>query len=240
MSSLIWQRCSIGSANISPELEFFLFQTETLGSFALNFSFEHDLFRKPGLHFSGSRSSLKVSIMQLRNSTSRYGAIPQAVHWLTALFVIAGWLFGQFGDVLPKGPARDFGFLLHMTLGQCVLVLLLIRLLWRFADPPPAPEATPFGKLVEVAAKLGHFALYALLVAVPFLGMIVQLKRGHDLPIFAMWDFAAPWPADRAVARTMFDLHSLLADGLLILAGLHAGAAIVHHHVWRDRTLVRM
>ena len=45
--------------------------------------------------------------MQLRNSISRYGAIPQAVHWLTALFVVAGWLLGQFGDDLPKGFASQ-------------------------------------------------------------------------------------------------------------------------------------
>jgi cytochrome b561 len=178
--------------------------------------------------------------MQLRNSTSRYGAIPQAVHWLTALFVIAGFLLGQFGDDLPKGPARDLGFFMHMTLGQCVFVLLVVRLGWRFVDPPPPAEATPFGKLVEIAAKLSHFALYALLVVVPFLGIIVQLKRGHDLPILGFFDFASPWPADRAVARTMLGLHAYLADALLILAGIHACAAIIHHHVWRDRTLTRM
>jgi cytochrome b561 len=178
--------------------------------------------------------------MQLRNSISRYGAIPQAVHWLTALFVVAGWLLGQFGDDLPKGFASNFGFLMHMTLGQCVLFLLVVRLIWRFADPPPPPEATPFGRIVAIAAKLSHFALYALLVTVPFLGIIVQLKRGHDLPIFGIWDFVSPWPADRAIARTMLTLHAYLANTLLILAGIHAAAAILHHRVWRDRTLTRM
>jgi cytochrome b561 len=182
----------------------------------------------------------KVRIMQLRNSTSRYGAIPQAVHWLTALFVIAGFLLGQFGDDLPKGPVRDFGFFMHMTLGQCVLALLVVRLAWRAVDPPPPAQATPFGKLVEIAAKLSHFALYALLVVVPCLGIIVQLKRGHDLPILGIWDFASPWPADRAIARTTLGLHAYLADALLILAGVHACAAIIHHYIWRDRTLTRM
>ena len=178
--------------------------------------------------------------MQLTNTKSRYGAIPQAVHWLTALFVIVGFLLGQFGDDLPKGPVRDLGFLTHMTLGQGVVLLLVLRLVWRVADPPPPAEATPFGKLVEIAAKASHFALYALLVVVPFLGIIVQLKRGHDLPILGLWDFASPWPADRTIARSMLGLHAKLADALLILAGIHAGAAIVHHHVWRDRTLMRM
>ena len=178
--------------------------------------------------------------MQLTNSKLRYGAIPQAVHWLTALFVIAGFLLGQFGDDLPEGPVRDAGFLAHMTLGQCVLLLLVVRLVWRFTDPPPPAEATPFGKLVDMAAKVSHFALYALLVVVPFLGIIVQLKRGHDLPILGLWDFVSLWPADRVVARYVLGLHAKLADALLILAGIHAGAAIVHHHVWRDRTLTRM
>jgi cytochrome b561 len=178
--------------------------------------------------------------MQLRNSTSRYGAIPQAVHWLTALFVVVGWLLGQFGDDLPRGAARETGFLMHMTLGQCVLFLLVVRLIWRFTNPPPPLEATPLGRLAAIAAKLSHFALYALLVTVPFLGIIVQLKRGHDLPLFGTWNFVSPWPADRATARTMLVLHAYLANTLLILAGIHATAAIVHHHVWRDRTLTRM
>lgn len=177
--------------------------------------------------------------MQLTNSALRYGAIPQAIHWLTAMFVLAGFLLGQFGDDLPKA-SQATGLLVHMTLGECVFVLLLVRLLWRFADPPPPPEATALGRLIEFAAKASHFALYALLVAVPLLGIVVQLRRGHDVPIFALWDFASPWSADRALARTMLGVHSLLADTLLILAGIHACAAIVHHHVWRDRTLLRM
>jgi cytochrome b561 len=187
----------------------------------------------------GQYGEIWIRMMQWTNSKLRYGALPQAVHWLTALFVVAGFLLGQFGDDLPK-PYRGLGLLIHMTFGECVFVLLLVRLAWRFIDPPPPAEITPFGRLVDWAAKLSHFALYALLIVVPFLGVMVQLKRGHDLPIFALWDFASPWPADRPTARTAFQVHSLLADALLILAGLHACAAIVHHHVWRDRTLLRM
>jgi cytochrome b561 len=178
--------------------------------------------------------------MQFANSTSRYGAVPQFVHWLTAIFVIFGFLIGQFGDVLPKGPARDTGLLVHMTLGQCVFALVLVRLVWRTVNPPPPPEATPLGRFLVIAARISHYTLYGLLLAVPFLGIIVQLKRGNALPIFGMWTFASPWPADRALARSVLDLHGTLADALLILAGVHAGAALLHHWVWRDRTLRRM
>jgi cytochrome b561 len=178
--------------------------------------------------------------MQLTNSRAAYGAVPQLIHWLTALFVIAGWLLGQFGDDLPKGSARAFGLFSHITLGECVFALVLLRMIWRFANPPPPPEATPFGRFLEVGAKVSHFTLYALLFAIPFLGMIVQLKRGHPLPVFGLWEFNSPWPADRDTARSVLTVHYYLADALLILAGVHACAALTHHWVWRDRTLKRM
>lgn len=178
--------------------------------------------------------------MQLANSKSHYGAVPQIVHWLTALFVVVGWLLGQFGDDLPKGSARAAGLFTHMTLGQCVFVLLIVRFAWRFADPPPPTEVTPLGSLVAWAAKLSHFTLYALLFAVPLLGITVQLTRGHPLPVLGLWQFDSPWPADRATARTILHWHHFLANALLILAGIHAAAALIHHYVWRDRTLARM
>jgi cytochrome b561 len=178
--------------------------------------------------------------MQFKNSPNRYGLGPQILHWLNVVFVIVGFLLGQFGDILPKGSPRDVGFLVHMTLGQCVIALLIIRLVWRSANPPPPLEATPLGKLLEMAAKLNQFALYALLFVVPSLGIIVQLKRGNELPVFAIWSVQSPWPVDRGLARSILSLHANLADALLILAGIHAAAALVHHWVWRDGTLKRM
>lgn len=177
--------------------------------------------------------------MPLLNTKAHYGAIPQLVHWLTALFVIAGWLLGEFGDDLPKS-AHGLGLFVHMTLGQCVIALLVIRMVWRFANPPPPPEPTPLGNMLAIAAKLSHFALYGLMLVVPFLGIVVQLKRGHALPVFGLWQFSSPWPADRAVARSVLTAHGYLADALLILAGIHACAALLHHWLWGDRTLARM
>jgi len=178
--------------------------------------------------------------MQLANSKARDGAVPQALHWLTTVFVICGFLLGRFGDVFPKGPARELGLLVHMTVGQGVVALLLVRLFWRQFNPPPPPEATPLGRLIEIAAKASHFTLYGLLLVVPLLGLTVQLKRGNELPIFAVWHVESPWPVDRSLARSILSLHGTLADALLILAGIHACAALVHHWIWRDRTLSRM
>jgi len=178
--------------------------------------------------------------MQLTNSKAQYGAGPQLLHWLTALFVICGWLLGTFHDDLPKGAIRNAAFLAHMTLGQCVVLLLIARLIWRMANPPPPPEPTRFGFLQQAVATATHYVLYGLLVAVPFFGVLVQLKRGNALPVLGLWNVLSPWPTDKALARSLLNVHEILADALLILAGVHAFAALVHHYLFEDRTLTRM
>ena len=178
--------------------------------------------------------------MQLANSKAQYGAGPQLLHWLTALFVICGWLLGTFHDDLPKGAIRTAALVTHMTLGEGVVLLLIARLIWRMANPPPPPEPTRFGFLQQAVAAATHYALYALLVAVPFFGVLVQLKRGNALPVFGLWNVGSPWPVDKALARTLLGVHEFLADALLLLAGAHAAAALMHHYVFEDRTLTRM
>jgi len=178
--------------------------------------------------------------MQLLNSPARYGAVPQALRWLTAIFVIVGWLLGQFLDAFPKGPPRALALLTHMTLGECVMVFLVARLIWRFVNPPPPVEPTQFGRSLEIASRVSHWTLYALLVAVPFVGIVVTLKRGAALPIFGLWDVASPWPADRTTVRSALGAHEVLANAFLILAGIRDGAALLYHYAFRDRTLARM
>jgi cytochrome b561 len=177
--------------------------------------------------------------MQWGNSEARYGAAPQTIHWLTVIFIAVGWLLGWFIDDFPKA-AHSYVLVAHMILGQCVIVLLVIRLVWRFLDPPPPAEKTRFGRVHELGAKFSHYALYVFLLAVPFAGIVVQLKRGNGLPIFGLWNFASPWPADRATARSVLRAHEYLANVLVLLAGVHAAAALMHHWFLHDRTLVRM
>ena len=178
--------------------------------------------------------------MQLRNSAEAYGAVARTLHWLTVALVILAWLLGQFGDVFPRGPARAAGLFVHMSAGLIVLTLLALRLLWRFSDPPPAPEVTALGLWGDRAATLAHWLLYALLLATPVAGISLQFARGNPVPIFGLFTIASPWAADRAFARSVGSVHETLANALVILALMHAAAALLHHFVFRDRTLLRM
>jgi len=177
--------------------------------------------------------------MQWRNSPDRYGAGLLTIHWLMVGLISFGWLLGQLKDATPDDWHSSVQWL-HNSAGLLVLLLLVVRLAWRFADPPPAIETSRFGPVATWAAQLAHGALYLLMLAVPIAGIVVLFGRGQTLNILGLIDIASPWARDRAFARSAREVHEWLANALIILAFLHAAAALVHHWVLRDQTLRRM
>lgn len=174
--------------------------------------------------------------MRVRNSSRDYGAIAMALHWVVVVLVLTAWVTGQFGDELP----RDTGLFVHMSVGLAVVAFVIARLFWRLSDPPPAPEGSPLGACGEWAGKAVHYLIYMALIAVPIAGIVAQFARGHALPVFGLFELASPWPANRTFANNAKDVHELLANSMMVLIGLHAGAALAHHYIFRDRTLLRM
>ncbi|MFO1079961.1 MAG: cytochrome b [Reyranellaceae bacterium] len=177
--------------------------------------------------------------MNRDTGTAGYGAIARALHWASALCVVAAWLLGVLGDDLPRAM-RPGGLFVHMSLGLAVLALALGRIGWRFVKPPPAPLPTTLGAWTEDVATAAHWALYAFLIAVPIAGIMLQFARGGAVPVFGLFEIASPWPRDRAFARSVKEVHELMAHVTLLVAALHAGAALFHHYVLKDATLRRM
>src|SRR3974390_2627983 len=116
--------------------------------------------------------------------------------------VITAWMLGKFGDDWPRGAARALGLSIHTSTGLAILLLLVVRLSWRIADPPPGPEPTVLGPWLDHAGRLAHYALYALLAVIPVVGIIVQFARGDALSIFGLYEIVSPWVKDRAFSRS--------------------------------------
>jgi cytochrome b561 len=75
------------------------------------------------------------------------------------------------------------------------------------------------------------------MIAQLLLGIAFALLRGDSVfNLFAL----GPLPLDKSVKDTVGDLHGLIANIILILAGLHSAAALFHHFVRRDGVLRRM
>jgi cytochrome b561 len=177
--------------------------------------------------------------MSLGNDGQRYGSMAMLLHWSAALCVLIAWLLGIVGDDLPKSWEASV-LLVHISFGLVVLALLLGRLGWRLVSPPPLPLATSLAPWDGIAALAVHVLIYALLFVVPLSGIVLQFVRGQSLPLFGLYEIASPWVRNRALARSAKEVHELLAHALLVIATLHALAALAHHYVLCDDTLRRM
>ncbi|WP_128926430.1 cytochrome b [Bradyrhizobium guangxiense] len=182
--------------------------------------------------------------MRLFNSAKGYGAIAQALHWFTVVLVVLAWTLGVFADLLPKGEPRHAGLVVHISTGILIIVLVLARLVSRSVSSPPALAASEFGawlgKWVDPVARIMHYILYALLVAVPLTGIVLQFARGDALSLLGLATIPSPWLKDAVFAHNVKEVHEIIAHSLVILAMIHAGAALIHHWVFRDNTLLRM
>ncbi len=169
-----------------------------------------------------------------------YSSSQKALHWL--LFVLVLGLYGlTFGDSLfQRGdPYRDFAWWLHISFGLLLAALVVWRVVLRLINGAPELPASMTG-IERILAKTGHVALYALLIVIPILGILLTWFRGDALSFFGLFTIPAPFQPDRSTAGLIKELHGLCANGILILAGLHAGAGLWHHFVRKDDVLTRM
>ena len=160
-----------------------------------------------------------------------------ALHWLTAALVMSLWVLGQTIDWFPKGTPRIFARSAHISLGVALALVLVARIGWRFGGRAVHLPAAGLGWLDKMAT-LVHWLLYGLLVATVALGVTNTWVRGDT--IFNLFKIQSLYSNDTGLRETIEDWHALAAHTLLVVAGLHAAAALVHHFVWRDDVLRRM
>jgi len=171
--------------------------------------------------------------------TDQYSSATKLIHWLTAILVLAAFIYGPGGsEQRLYSAARDFDRQLHETLGGCVFLLSVVRLLWRAFDPRPEP--VPVSRWMGVAASVVQGALYVLLFAVPLTAITGAWLEGHPLTLLGAVEVPPPIGESHSVGATIAEVHGWLGDVILWLAGAHAAAALFHHYVLKDGILRAM
>ncbi|HSU05145.1 MAG TPA: cytochrome b/b6 domain-containing protein [Acetobacteraceae bacterium] len=164
----------------------------------------------------------------------RYDTPTIVLHWITAALVGLLWIIGQTINLVPEGNLRIDYRSGHILLGVVLAVVLITRLIWRVLRGMALPPDRH--RLLALAAKAIHWSLYLLLAATIVLGILNAWSHGEV--IFNL--FRLPAFGDRPLRRLISGWHALAANAVLIVAGLHAAAALSHHYVLRDHVLVRM
>ena len=166
----------------------------------------------------------------------RYDRRTIVLHWVTAVLVIVLWVSAHFIDSFPRGPARTNMRSVHILLGVILAAVLVSRIVWRRLAGVRLPDVG-HPVLARLASSV-HFVLYALLVAEVLLGFTNAWVRGES--IFGLFSIPSFAPDDRPLRQLINRVHDLVANTILVVAGLHAVAALVHHFFWKDEVLRRM
>lgn len=172
-------------------------------------------------------------------SSIRYSAITQTLHWLTAILVLAAFIYGLGGsEERIYSASRDFDRQLHETLGMTVMALLVLRIVWRAFDKrPPAPAGPQW---METVARIIQVTLYTLLAAVPSTAIVGAWLQGHPVTLLTGIEIT-PWIAQsHGVGDWISEIHTWLGNAILWFAGVHACAALFHHYLLGDDVLRSM
>jgi superoxide oxidase len=161
------------------------------------------------------------------------------LHWLTLFLVVT--TFGLAFSIGFASSNEEAVVLiqLHRSFGVIVWVVTLGRLVWRqFSRFPNWPADMP--QAMRFAAHWSEYALYALLLTQPILGLIQTNAHGDRVNLFFLGQLPALIGRDRALAKQFLQLHETVALLLLGLIALHAVAALYHHFWRRDHALEAM
>jgi cytochrome b561 len=191
-----------------------------------------------GLHPDAACACVGDS-MPDESSPTRYTTVAQLFHWLIAALIATQFALAWTAEDLPLGMHKLAVLARHKSFGMTVLVLAILRLLWRFKNPPPVLPAgmTPIGRTL---ARATHVAFYILLFAMPLTGWMMSSAKNYSVSWFGLFT----WPNLIARSDAAFGFfksaHDYLSDALFVIAILHVLAALKHHFWNKDDVFLRM
>jgi len=174
------------------------------------------------------------------NARTMYDRTTVLLHWSVAFGVAVQWAGGRTIDWFPRGDGRIEARSIHLVLGAAILLAVAFRVWWRTTR---GVQLAPSGDgRREMARRIVRGALYLLLCLTLVLGVgLASLRRDHIMDWVVIPAFVdLPAAMRHAAVGKVTDVHALLANLVLGLAGLHAAAALFHQYVLRDGVLSRM
>ncbi len=170
---------------------------------------------------------------------TRYRPTLVLMHWLTLLLLAGVYATMELRGMFPRGSGpRELMKQAHYFLGLSVFALTWLRLSVRLVSPSPPIRPRPPLWQSRIATGMA-IALYALLLAMPVLGYLL-LNADGTAPTLGGMALPRLIGERPALVEPLEEWHELVANLGYALVGLHALAALYHHYVRHDDTLLRM
>jgi len=168
---------------------------------------------------------------------TNYDRVAIALHWTTAFLVIANFTLAQTWDWFPK-PTKDLMEDTHMSFGVLLAAVVIARLVWRWL--PRHQVSSLEAGWVRLSSKATHYLLYGLLVIEAGLGFAFRWGAGRPMEFFGLGIPPLTGMMGKALRHDLREIHEKIGWAIIILALIHALAALYHHYVLKDRVLERM
>jgi cytochrome b561 len=158
-------------------------------------------------------------------------------HWLTLVMLVAAWFLGEeLAESTDESKATIVGYMLHMLAGATILVLAVLRFVFRSKDGVPAALGQT---LMDKVAKGAQHLLYTLLILLPVSGVITVLTSDAIKGLLA--GDASLLPKEDGYQHVFaHEVHEVLVTVLIVVAVLHILGAIKHQFIDKDGLMERM
>lgn len=176
--------------------------------------------------------------MSLVDNPQRFGLVSMLLHWSMAIIIIGLFVLGKYMvDLDYYSPwykaAPDF----HRSMGFIVALLLIIRLGWRLFSSQPTMSGKNWEK---VTAAWAHRFFYVLILAIVVTGYLTTTADGHPVYVFDWFSLPATLSGIENQEDIAGATHEILTNTFIILVVIHVAAALKHHFLNHDTTLLRM
>lgn len=175
---------------------------------------------------------------QMRNDAARYGIVSITLHWLGALAILAmlataGWIWNAQNDEVEGARIQ-----LHASLGTLLYLVIAARILWSWIERKPDSLQDKPG--LTAAARLVHVVLLLLVAAQLVTGPLNVWSGGWPVSAFGWFTIESPFDGPQGWHDPMGEFHSITGLVIAGLVTLHVLAALKHHFLDRDGTVLRM
>ena len=174
----------------------------------------------------------------LRNTSTSYGLVSIAMHWLMAIVIFAMFGLGLWMVELGYYDSwyHDAPYI-HKAIGMLLLFALIFRAGWRLTNTHPNLMGEAWEQLVALIVQGMH---YLLLFAISITGYLIPTAEGVGIDVFGLFTVPASFSFTKKEADLIGLIHLYVAWAVIGLAAAHAAAALKHHFIDKDITLLRM
>ncbi|MDC5806331.1 cytochrome b [Vibrio europaeus] len=174
----------------------------------------------------------------MKSEVKNYNLVAKGVHWISALVIIGLFAVGlwmvdlsYYSEWYRTAPHW------HKSIGLLLAGLTLFRLFWKIVTASPKVEGAAYE---VIGAKLAHLGMYAILLALFASGYLISTEDGRGIDVFTWFTVPSLGALFENQADIAGQVHFYAAWSLIIIAAVHAIAALKHHFINKDNTLRKM